>query len=164
MSAPSGRRRRRRCRSSFLVGPPGTSNVRRGTRCEMARQADDPAKEYGPVARETVIPARWYLALELERGQVLRIVDLEGQQVSDIVFFNRHNLAEKFSPNNTVTLNRNVYLSNGGSLYSDQANVMCTVVADTVGRHDFIAGSCSVGPNTLRYGGQAIGKAPCRGQ
>jgi urea carboxylase-associated protein 1 len=129
----------------------------------MPRQADDPAKEYGPVARETVIPARWYLALELERGQVLRIVDLEGQQVSDVVFFNRHNLAEKFSPNNTVTLNRNVYLSNGGSLYSDQANVMCTVVAGTVGRHDFIAGSCSLGTNLLRYGDKAIGKATCRG-
>jgi urea carboxylase-associated protein 1 len=129
----------------------------------MARRADDPAKAYGRVVRETVIPARWYLAIELSQGQVLRIVDLEGQQVADIVFFNRNNLAEKFSPNNTVTLNRNVYLSNGGRLYSDQANVMCTIVVDTVGRHDFSAGSCSLGTNLLRYGGKAICKATCRG-
>ena len=118
---------------------------------------------YGSILQETVIPARGYLALELRRGQVLRILDLEGQQVADVVFFNRDNLAEKFSPNNTVTLNSNVYLSQGGTLYSDQANAMCTIVADTVGRHDFIAGSCSEGTNRLRYGERAFGKATCRG-
>src|SRR5712691_4180298 len=112
----------------------------------------DPDSGYGRVVQETVIAARSYLALELRKGQVLRILDLEGQQVADVVLFNRDNLAEKFSPNNTVTLNRNIYLSHGGSLYSDQANVMCTVLADTVGRHDFIAGMCSDGTNRLRYG------------
>ena len=121
------------------------------------------AEGNGRVVRETVIPARWYLALELDRGQVLRIVDVEGQQVADVVFFNRNNLAEKFSPNNTVTLNRNIYLSNGGKLYSDQANVMCSIVADTVRRHDLLAGACSIGTNTVRYGDKAIGKATCRG-
>src|SRR5436190_18421994 len=97
----------------------------------MATQTVDPAGQYGGVVRETVIPARWYLAVELSKGQVLRIVDLEGQQVADVVFWNRRNLAEKLSPNNTVTLNRNIYLSNSGSLYSDQANVMCSIVAVT---------------------------------
>jgi uncharacterized protein len=129
----------------------------------MGVQSTNAASGYGEVLGETVIPARGYLALEVTSGQVLRIVDLEGQQVADVVFFNRHNLAEKFSPNNTVTLNRNVYLSDGGRLYSDQASVMCTIVADTVGRHDFIAGSCSEGTNRLRYGEQALGKATCRG-
>ena len=129
----------------------------------MATRTADPARQYGAVVQETVIPARWYLAVELSKGQVLRIIDLEGQQVADVVFFNRNNLIEKFSPNNTVTLNRNIYLSDGGKLYSDQANVMCSIVADTVRRHDLLAGACSIGTNTVRYGDKAIGKATCRG-
>jgi urea carboxylase-associated protein 1 len=129
----------------------------------VSNQIDDRAKSYGDLVQEMVIAARGYAALELPKDQVLRIVDLEGQQVSDVVFFNRHNLAEKFSPNNTVTLNRNVYLSSGGTLYSDQANPMCSIAADTAGRHDFIAGSCSEGTNRLRYGDRAHGKATCRG-
>ena len=129
----------------------------------MVTTTADAAASYGAVLQETIIPARWYLALEMEKGQILRIVDIEGQQVADVVFFNRDNLAEKFSPMNTVTLNRHIYLSNGGDIYSDQANVMCRIVADTVRRHDFIAGSCSIGTNTIRYGDEAIGKATCRG-
>jgi urea carboxylase-associated protein 1 len=129
----------------------------------VSNEIEERAKSYGDLVQEMVIAARGYAALELLKDQVLRILDLEGQQVSDVVFFNRQNLAEKFSPNNTVTLNRNVYLSSGGTLYSDQANPMCSIVADTVGRHDFIAGSCSEGTNRLRYGQRAEGKATCRG-
>jgi urea carboxylase-associated protein 1 len=136
--------------------------IQRGGWSVQARGAD-PFRSYGSIIQETVLPARSYLTFELRTGQVVRIIDLEGQQVADMVFFNLNKLAEKFSPNNTVTLNGNVYLSNGGKLYSDQANVMCSLVADTVGRHDFIAGSCSEGTNRLRYGEQAIGKATCRG-
>jgi uncharacterized protein YcgI (DUF1989 family) len=97
----------------------------------------------GTVVRVVEIPARHGGALEVARGQVLRVIDVEGQQVGDLVCFNRADLVERYSPQNTVLFNRTIYPKVGAALVSDRGRVMMRLVADTNGVHDLICGSCS---------------------
>ena len=97
----------------------------------------------GRIVRVVEIPARHGAALEVGRGQVLRVVDVEGQQVGDLVCFNRDDLAEKYSPQNTILFNRTIYPPVGAVLVSDRGRPLLRLVADTVGVHDLVCGSCS---------------------
>lgn len=97
----------------------------------------------GRVVRVVEIAARHGVALEVGRAQVLRIVDVEGQQVGDLVCFNRDDLTERYSPQNTILFNRTIYPKVGAVLVSDRGRAMMRLVADTVGVHDLICGSCS---------------------
>ena len=92
--------------------------------------------------REEIIPPAGHFAAEIGKGQVLRIVDLEGQQVADLVTINAGNLAEKLSVMNTISLNKQVFPRVGYTLYSDEARAMMTIIADTCGVHDMLAGAC----------------------
>jgi urea carboxylase-associated protein 1 len=100
---------------------------------------------------DTIAPAG-HFATEVEKGQVLRITDIEGQQVADLVALSARNPAEKLSVMNTISLNRQVFPRVGYILYSDEANGMMTIIADTCGVHDMLAGACSSFTNERRYG------------
>jgi uncharacterized protein len=100
---------------------------------------------------ETIAPAG-HFAAEIRKGQVLRIVDTEGQQVADLVTINAHNLVERLSVMNTINLNKQVFPRVGYVLYSDEASAMMTIIADTCGVHDMLAGACSRYTNERRYG------------
>jgi uncharacterized protein YcgI (DUF1989 family) len=100
---------------------------------------------------QTIAPAGQF-ATEMRKGQVLRIIDVEGQQVADLVTFNIRNVSEKLSIVNTVNLNKQVFPRVGYVLYSDEANAMMTIIGDTCGVHDVLAGSCSRFTNEHRYG------------
>jgi uncharacterized protein YcgI (DUF1989 family) len=94
------------------------------------------------VLREEVVAPAGHFAAELRKGQVLRIVDLKGQQVADLVTLNAANLSEKLSVMNTINLNKQVFPRVGYVLYSDEARGM-TIIADTCGVQDMLAGACS---------------------
>ncbi len=97
----------------------------------------------GIVIRTVEIPARHGAAVEVARGQVVRVIDVDGAQVGDLVCFNRKDLAEAYSPQNTVLFNPTVYPKAGALLVSNRSRPMMRVVADTVGVHGLICGSCS---------------------
>lgn len=106
----------------------------------------------GRVIDAVVIPPAGRLAREVGRGDVMRIIDLEGRQVGDLIAFNRANLEEKFWISNTIRLNKTVYVTTGHVLYSELSNPMFSVIADTCGRHDLLAGSCNAEIDKVRYG------------
>jgi urea carboxylase-associated protein 1 len=89
------------------------------------------------------------------RGETFRIVDVEGNQAVDTLFFNAANSEERYSAADTVRSQGNLYLTTGTQLLSNEGNVMLTIVADTCGRHDTLGGACSAESNTVRY---ALGK------
>ena len=97
----------------------------------------------GRVIREIEIAARHGAAIEVARGLVLRVIDVDGEQVGDFVCFNRDDLGERYSPQNTVLFNRTIYPKVGAVLVSDRGRPMMRLIADTVGVHDLICGSCS---------------------
>jgi len=105
----------------------------------------------GRVIFETTLPPRGRIAREIERGQVMRVVDLEGRQVGDLIAFNRADLAEKFWISNTIRLNGTVFVTKGHVLYSELSTPMLTIVADTCGQHDLLAGSCNAEIDKVRY-------------
>src|SRR5205823_14774641 len=101
---------------------------------------------------EEELPARGRLAFKLYAGQACRIVDVEGKQVADLVCFDLHDREDKLSVNNTGLMNKTIFISTGHSLYSTKATKLMTIIDDTCGVHDLIAGSCSEGTNRARYG------------
>ena len=97
----------------------------------------------GNIVKTLEIPARHGAAVEVRRGQVVRVIDVEGAQVGDLVCFNRHDLGEAYAPQNTILFNRTIYPKVGALLVSNRGRPMMRLVADTVGVHDLICGSCS---------------------
>ena len=87
----------------------------------------------------------------VKAGQILRIVDVEGNQAADTLFFNAADVAERYSAVDTIRGQGNVYLSCGSRLLSTAGNLMAQIVADTVGRHDTLGGACAAESNTVRY-------------
>lgn len=112
----------------------------------------DYEKVAGEVLLDRVIEPRGHYAGEVRKGEVFRIVDIEGQQVADFICFNLRRLEEKLSPQNTVVLNGRVFPGLGYAVFSDEAGRMMTITADTCGTHDMIGGACSRFTNELRYG------------
>lgn len=103
-------------------------------------------------ASRHVVPAGEPWMHELKRGQTLRIVDLEGNQAADTLFYSLADpTGEKYSAIDTLRAQGNVYLTTGSRLMSDRGNVMLTITADTCGRHDTLGGACAAESNQVRY-------------
>ena len=94
---------------------------------------------------------------EIKRGQTFRIVDLEGNQAVDTLFYNAHDMADRYSAQDTIREQGGIYLTAGTRLLSSEGHLLLTIVADTCGRHDTLGGACSAESNQVRY---AIDKRP----
>lgn len=88
---------------------------------------------------------------EILKGQFVRIIDLEGNQAVDTLFYNAHNYADRYSVQDTIRQQGNIYLTTGTKLISTQRNVLLTIMADTCGRHDTLGGACATESNMVRY-------------
>ncbi len=88
---------------------------------------------------------------EIKAGQFLRIVDLHGNQAVDTLFYNAHDYADRYSAQDTIQRQGNIYLTTGTKLMSTAGNVLLTIVADTCGRHDTLGGACAQESNMVRY-------------
>lgn len=104
------------------------------------------------VLYDFTVPARAPWSRVIKAGQVLRIVDLEGQQAVDFLCYDASDLGDRYSSMNTIKVQGNVYVGKGTVLYSDGGVPLLTLVADTLGRHDTVYGCCSNPNNHLRYG------------
>ena len=98
----------------------------------------------------------------LKRGQVFRIVDLEGNQAVDTIFYNADHTAESYSVTDTLQQQGGIYLGTGSVLMSNLGNPMLTIVADTCGRHDTLGGACAAESNIVRYSPQKKFMHSCR--
>lgn len=99
----------------------------------------------------TLIPAGEPSLTELKAGQTLRILDLEGNQAVDTLFFSAANPRERYDVQRTLRKQGQVYLSAGSVLWSNLGKPMLTITADTCGRHDTLGGACAQESNTVRY-------------
>jgi len=102
-------------------------------------------------AYETVLPAGEHWMHLIQKGQTFRIIDLEGNQAVDTLFYNAHDYSERYSAVDTIREQGNVYLSTGSPLLSSEGNTMLVITADTCGRHDTLGGGCSAESNSVRY-------------
>jgi urea carboxylase-associated protein 1 len=108
------------------------------------------------------IPANKPWSHLVSKGQVLRIVDLEGQQAVDTLFYNAHDTSERYSAQDTILTQGGPYVTTGTRLISNEGNMLGVVIADSCGRHDTSAGACSCEANTLRFGHHTRYMHACR--
>jgi urea carboxylase-associated protein 1 len=102
-----------------------------------------------------VIPAGEPYLFEVKAGQTLRLLDLQGNQAVDTLFYSATHPRERYDAQRTLRRQGRVYLTTGSVLYSNLGNPLLTIVADTCGRHDTLGGACAQESNTVRY---ALGK------
>lgn len=88
---------------------------------------------------------------EIRKGQTFRIVDLHGNQAVDTLFYNARDYADRYSAQDTIQTQRNLYLTTGSKLMSTGGTVLLTITADTCGRHDTLGGACANESNMVRY-------------
>jgi urea carboxylase-associated protein 1 len=101
---------------------------------------------------DAVIPAGAPWSGIVRRGEVLRIIDLEGQQAVDFLCYNAASFEERYHAPNTMKAAGAIFLTTGHRLYSDVARPIFTIVEDTFGGHDTIGGCCSAPSNEMLYG------------
>lgn len=109
---------------------------------------------------EHIIPPMSAYALSVARGQVLRVIDVDGAQVADLVAFSAADLTEHFSQGFTRVNNDKAGVAVGDHLFSNVNRPMLTVVADTVGVHDMLFPPCSTHLYEHVFG--VVGKTGCR--
>jgi uncharacterized protein len=100
---------------------------------------------------DRVIPAGEFFMRPIKKGQTFRILDLEGNQAVDTLFYNDRDPGERYSAADTIREHGNIYLTAGTRLLSNEGNVMLSIVADTCGRHDTLGGACAAESNMVRY-------------
>jgi urea carboxylase-associated protein 1 len=118
----------------------------------MTQQDPHLAGLSGPVLHDEIVPARAPWLHHVNAGQTLRIVDLEGNQAVDFLIYAAHDDAERYSAQDTVTAQGNLFLRTGTQLMSNEGRPLMTITASAVEYHDTIGGACSCESNTLRYG------------
>jgi len=99
----------------------------------------------------TIAP-RHGIAFTLKKGQQLKVVDLEGEQVADFICYNLHDKAEYLSSGRTIDYAETIFLTKGHPFYSNRSSIMFDMIEDTVGRHDFLLTPCSSEMFRIIYG------------
>lgn len=118
----------------------------------------DPAR----AVLDHVVAARAPWSALLEPGQTLRIVDLEGCQAVDTLFYAWPDTAERYDAQATLRHQGSAYLTTGTALMSNRGRVIARITADSCGSHDTSAGACSCEANTVRFGHHTRFMHACR--
>ena len=91
-------------------------------------------------------------AFKIKTGQILRIIDIQGQQVVDLASYSNHDPEEYLSSPRTMDFNNKIYFSKDDVLYSNLSNPMWKITADTVGKHCFLFAPCDQRMFEITYG------------
>jgi urea carboxylase-associated protein 1 len=100
---------------------------------------------------DAIVPAGEPWIREIAKGQYFRIIDCDGNQAADTLFYSARDYEERYSAQNTIREQANIYLTTGTRLMSNRGNALLTIVADTCGRHDTLGGACATESNMVRY-------------
>jgi uncharacterized protein len=104
------------------------------------------------MADYTIIEPRSGAGFVLRKGDILKIIDIEGEQVADLMCFNQHDTREFLSSGRTIDYAEKIYLTKGDLFYSNRSNVMFEIIEDEVGKHDFLLTPCSAEMFRKTYG------------
>ena len=115
----------------------------------------------GKVVLDEVVPALAPWTAIVRQGQTLRIVDLEGNQAVDFLMYALEDDAERYSAQDTIAAQGNIFLREGSVLMSNERRPMAVVKDTSVAYHDTIGGACSCESNTLRYGHHTKSQHAC---
>ena len=112
----------------------------------------EPSLPPGEIVLNAVVPPGRPWGHRVAQGDVLRLIDLEGQQAVDFLCYDVEDPTDRYCATNTIKVQGKLFVGKGTVLYSDLGKALFTVVGDTCGRHDTIYRCCSEPNNFLRYG------------
>lgn len=109
----------------------------------------------GDLARE-VIPGGWYWTTQLKAGEALRIALMDGPSSVAFIAWNAVDTSERLNYADTVKIQWTAALGKGRVLFSDMGRVMVSLIEDTTGAHDALAGGSTRASNRARYGNKVL--------
>ncbi|MBW8842408.1 MAG: urea carboxylase-associated family protein [Sphingomonadales bacterium] len=115
----------------------------------------------GQVVHDEIVAARAPWMHRVKAGETLRIIDLEGNQAVDFLLYATEDDAERYSAQDTVAAQANIFLRTGSVLLSNEGRPMMTITGTSVEYHDTIGGACSSESNSLRYGHHTKAQHSC---
>ncbi len=98
------------------------------------------------------LPPQTGLAFTIQKGQIMRVIDSDGEQVADLVCFARQDSGEQFSAGRTIDYNNRLFLTEGHVLYSNRSRPMLSITADHIGTHTCLYAPCSQEMFEISYG------------
>jgi len=127
----------------------------------MTAQTDLPISG-ATIRKDIIVPACEPWSTRMRKGEILRIIDLKGQQAVDFLCYNSDELTDRYNAANTIKLNGNIFLGKGCGVWSVRARKLMTFVEDTCGSHDTLYGCCSAEIDDVRFGKNNDGRG-CQG-
>jgi urea carboxylase-associated protein 1 len=115
----------------------------------------------GQIVHDEIVAARAPWMHRVKAGETLRIIDLEGNQAVDFLLYATDDDAERYSAQDTVAAQANIFLRTGSVLLSNEGRPMMTITGTSVEYHDTIGGACSSESNSLRYGHHTKAQHSC---
>ena len=112
-----------------------------------------------PEQTRVLVPANEGRSFRVRAGEILTIVDIEGRQIGDLVFFSAADPHERLSTSCTRARCGRLQVREGDSLFSTRGRPMVTVVEDRVGAHDIVSHPCDKGRYELDF--HVIGHPSC---
>ncbi|HEY4075358.1 MAG TPA: urea amidolyase associated protein UAAP1 [Rhizomicrobium sp.] len=116
-----------------------------------ARHLESPAVITDVLARE-ILPPGWYWTRRLARGQVLRLTNTQATHGVSLLLWNAHDTSERYNAGDTVKVQWTARISQGRLLLSDMGRVLASVIGDTCGFHDAVAGGSTRALDDAKYG------------
>jgi urea carboxylase-associated protein 2 len=116
-----------------------------------ARHLESPAVVAGTLARE-IIPPGWYWTRRLLRGQVLRLTNTQATHGVSLLLWNAYDTSERYNAGDTVKVQWTARIGQGRLLLSDMGRVLASVIGDTCGFHDAVAGGSTRTLDDAKYG------------
>jgi urea carboxylase-associated protein 1 len=115
----------------------------------------------GEIVLDQIVAARSPWTAVVRMGQTLRIIDLEGNQAVDFLMYALDDDAERYSAQDTIAAQGNIFLREGSVLRSNEGRPMAVLTSTSVAYHDTIGGACSCESNVLRYGHHTKAQHAC---
>jgi urea carboxylase-associated protein 2 len=118
---------------------------------------DPTARDGAPIAVDAVIsreqvPAGWYATIRLRRGEALRIIDDLGVSSVALIGWRAEDMSERINCADTVKVQWSAAISKGRVILSDMGRVLLSVIEDTSGAHDLLAGGSTPGSTAAAFG------------
>jgi uncharacterized protein YcgI (DUF1989 family) len=102
------------------------------------------------------------ISFEIEAGDCFKLTQPEGEQVADLISFNRDDVREMLSMHSSRAVNLNWKLTAPHILYSNRTREMWKIEEDRTGENYCGGGYCSEHLNVARYGKAGKGAPNCQ--
>ena len=105
----------------------------------------------------TEIPGNGHWSLEMRRGSLLKMTDIQGGANLAMLFYNPRNLLERYNAPDTLKCQHTFKLQKGNCLYSDMGRIFASIIDEQSAQkdgcwHDTICGNSHADQIEKRWG------------